>query len=679
MTFSKYVFIGTASLMVCCAIFVSCHTQEAKQGDILAIHVDTTVKPQDDFFDFANGGWIRKNPIPAAYKSWGIGNEVEDDLYKRLRKINEDAVEQPSKGVAAKIGAFYASGMDSVSLGKQSVAILTPELSLIDSIGTPADVIKASGELSAQGVGSLLSAYIGQDDKNSSKMMMQLGQGGLGLPNRDYYLKNDPRTMKIRTAYMQHVSKMLALGGMNDQAADAAARTIYGIEKNLATASRSLEALRDPYKNYHKSAVSTLDGKYKHFTWSSYLEAAGVKADSVIIGQPEFFNELDGLLVTVPVADWRLYMKWHLLHRLGKYVNLSFEQEDFNFYGKVMDGLKEQKPRWRRVLEAEEDAMGEALGQLFVKAYFPKEAKERYTNLVEQIRTALKERIAQLDWMSDTTKKKALYKLGRMTAKVGYPDKWKDFSSMEISRQPYVRNIVASNRWWHSYQVAKLDKPVDRSEWHMTPQTYNAYYNPANNEIVLPAGIFTVPGKRDNELDDAIVYGYAGASTIGHEITHGFDDQGRLYDADGNLSDWWTSRDAANFKQRADVMVRQFNRYMPVDSLHINGQATLGENIADLGGILLGWEAFKKTAEFKAGKKIGGFTPAERFFMGYALGWLYSIRPETLAQRLLTDVHAPAKYRVNGPFSDVDAFYETFQVRPGDKMYIAPEDRVRIW
>lgn len=676
---SKNILIGAASLMAACAIFVSCQPVKTDNEDLLAAHLDTTVRPQDDFFEFANGGWIKKNPIPAAYKSWGIGNEVQDDLYLRLKKINEDAVEEPGRGISAKIASFYDSGMDTVALANQSIAVLTPALSLIDSVQSFEGLIQASGSLYKQGINTLLSCYIAQDDKNSSKMMAQFAQGGLGLPNRDYYLKNDPRTSKIRAAYMLHISEMLTRSGMNKQMAEAAGKTIYGIEKQLATASRSLEDLRDPYKNYHKFAVSDLDKQYRCFSWKDWLEKAGIPADSLIIGQPEFFKELDGLLTSVPVNDWKLYMKWHLIHRLGKYVNLSFEKEDFNFYGIIMDGLKQQKPRWRRVLEAEEEVMGEALGQLFVKAYFPKAAKDRYTHLVEDIRTALKIRIGQLDWMSDTTKKKALYKLSRMTAKVGYPDKWKDFSAMQITRQPYVKNMLAAYSWWRNYQVAKLGKPVDRSEWHMTPQTYNAYYNPANNEIVLPAGIFTVPGKKDDQLDDAIVYGYAGASTIGHEITHGFDDQGRLYDADGNLSDWWTPQDAINFKDRADVMVRQFNAYMPVDSLHINGEATLGENIADLGGVLLGFEAFKQTAEYKSGKKINGYNPAQRFFMGYALGWLYSIRPETLAQRLLTDVHAPAKYRVNGPFSDVDAFYEAFDVKPGDKMYIAPKDRVHIW
>lgn len=684
---TKNLLLGTASLLVGCAFFASCGSSDQHETDILAAHVDTTVRPQDDFFDFANGGWIKRHPIPPAYKSWGIGNEVQDDLYKRLKKINEDAVKtadsdgknSPNGAISEKIAAFYNSGMDSGALATQSIAVLTPELAMIDSIRTPADLVAVSGRLAAEGVGALLGGYIGQDDKNSSKMLMQFFQGGLGLPGRDYYLKNDPRTSAIRVAYITHIGQMLALTGMDRQQATAAGQKVYAIEKQLATASLPLEDLRDPYKNYHKFSVSDLGHQYHTFNFENYLKSAAIPADTVIIGQPLFFKELDALLASVPITDWQLYMKWHLIHRLGKYVNVRLEEEDFNFYGKTMNGLKGQKPRWRRVLETEESCMGEALGQLFVKAYFPEKAKQRYTKLVEDIRGALKDRIERLDWMSDTTKRKALYKLSKITAKVGYPDKWKDFSAMQISKQPYVKNIVAAFKWWHAYEVAKLGKPVDRTEWSMTPQTYNAYYNPANNEIVLPAGIFTVPGKKDDQLDDATIYGYAGASTIGHEITHGFDDQGRLYDAAGNLSDWWTQEDAAGFKQRAEVMVRQFNHYMPVDSLHINGQATLGENIADLGGILLGWEAFKKTKAYQSGKKIGGYTPAQRFFMGYALGWLYSIRPETLAERLLTDVHAPAKYRVNGPFSDVDAFYQAFDVKPGDKMYIAPENRVRIW
>jgi putative endopeptidase len=401
--------------------------------------------------------------------------------------------------------------------------------------------------------------------------------------------------------------------------------------------------------------------------------------DTVIVGQPEFFKAVNAALKTESIDTWKNYLKWCLLNSMASYLGKDIENTNFAFYDQLLNGTKAQKPRWKRVLDTEEGAIGEALGQLFVKEYFNEKAKKRYSDMVEDIRDALKERIKNLTWMSDATKQKALVKLEKMKKKVGYPDKWKDFSAMEIKDQPYVRNVIAANEWWHNYSVNKLGKPVDRDEWDMTPQTYNAYYNPSNNEIVLPAGIFTVPGRRDEDLDDALVYGYAAASTIGHEITHGFDDQGRQYDENGNLKNWWTKEDELQFNKRAALMIRQFNGYIPVDSMHINGNATLGENIADLGGILLGWDAFKKKEQYKKGETINGLSPSQRFFMGYALGWLYNIRKESMAKQLLTDVHSPAKYRVNGPFSDVDAFYEVYNVKQGDGMYIADSLRVRIW
>ncbi|MDT4843771.1 Neutral endopeptidase [compost metagenome] len=397
------------------------------------------------------------------------------------------------------------------------------------------------------------------------------------------------------------------------------------------------------------------------------------------MGQPEFLKTLDATLKAVPLEDWKAYMKWHVLNAFAPYLSDQFSAANFQFYGQTLSGSKKQQARWKRVLNTEEDALGEALGQLFVKEYFNEKAKKRYEDMVEEIRAALKTRIQHLEWMSPATKEKALLKLATMTKKVGYPDKWKDFSAMEIKEQSYVENVMAARKWWHQYQLNKLGKPVDRNEWDMTPQTYNAYYNPSNNEIVLPAGIFTVPGKRDEELDDAFVYGYAGASTIGHEITHGFDDEGRQFDEKGNLQNWWTAADEENFNKRAAVMVNQFNAYEPLPGKHINGKATLGENIADLGGVLLGWDAFIKTNQYTKNNKLNGQSPAERFFLGYAHGWLYNMRPEELAQRLLTDVHSPAKFRVNGPFSNVQAFYDTYNVKPTDKMYIPAAQRVQIW
>jgi putative endopeptidase len=648
--------------------------------DILSAHIDTLVKPTDDFFDYANGKWISQNPIPDAYKSWGIAYLVQDDLYNRLNGINEQAGDKKNDPIARKIAAFWKSGMDTIAVNKTGIAALAPEWQLIDAIRTKEDLINAVAILNTKGIGPMFGAYITQDDKNSAQMAFYLRQGGLGLPNRDYYFNTDERTAKIRAAYPKHIEKMLRLCGMDDAQATSESAAIFALEKKLAASSRKLEDLRDPYANYHKLDLASLAKLTPDIQWQGWFLKAGVQhIDSVVVGQPEFFVTLNKLILSESLDTWKNYLKWNVANEMAPYLNKDFQDENFAFYGQIMSGLKAQKPRWKRVLDEEERAVGEALGQLFVKEYFPEKAKKRYESLVEDIRSALKDRIKNLDWMSRETKEKALDKLAKMRKKVGYPDKWKDFSEMDIKDQPYVRNVIAAKEWWHRYEVNKLGKPVDRDEWSMTPQTYNAYYNPSNNEIVLPAGIFTVPGYRDEDLDDALVYGYAAASTIGHEITHGFDDQGRQYDAEGNLKNWWTKEDEQKFDARAAVMVQQFNNYMPVDSLHINGKATLGENIADLGGVLLGWDAFSKTAAYKEGKKIGGLTPQQRYFLGYSLGWLYHARKESLAQQIMTDVHSPAKYRVNGPFSDVDAFYEVFNVQPGDGMYIPDSLRVRIW
>ncbi len=658
----------------------SCKNNQSAKQDILASDIDTAIRPQDDFFEYANGRWLKNNPIPNAYKSWGIANLVQNDLYDRLRKINEDAVKTPAGNISQKIANFWNSGMDSAALEHQSLAILQPQLNAIENIKNTNDVLSLAANFDVIGVSSLFSSDISQDAKNSDLEAFYLDQGGLGLPNRDYYFNTDKRTTDIRNAYIVHIQKMLIIAGEDSITTKNESVNIFNLERKLAAASRKLADLRDPYKNYNKFLVNDFYKKTPNINWDEWLKQIGTKnVDTVIVGQPEFFTALNKELNATPIIIWKTYMKWHLLNSLGGYVNTQFEKENFAFYGEKMSGLKEQKPRWKRVLEMEENAMGEALGQLFVKEYFPEKAKKRYSDLVENIREALKERIQKLDWMSDSTKEKALYKLSKMKKKVGYPDKWKDFSGMDIKKQPLVKNIIAANTWWHQYEIDKIGKPVDRDEWDMTPQTYNAYYNPSNNEIVLPAGIFTVPGLKDDQLDDALVYGYAGASTIGHEMTHGFDDQGRQYDAQGNLKDWWSKEDAEKFDERASVMVKQFDGYNPVDTSHINGSATLGENIADLGGVLLGWDAFTKTQTYKDNKLIGGLNPSQRFFLGYALGWLYETRPEALAQQLLTDVHSPAKYRVNGPFSDVDAFYKTFDVKPSDKMYIADSARVRIW
>ncbi|MER3471329.1 MAG: M13 family peptidase [Chitinophagaceae bacterium] len=649
--------------------------------DILATDRDTTVDPSQDFFMYANGGWIKKNPIPSDQSSWGIGNLVIEENLKRLRTISEEAAKKNAAAGTAeqKIGDFYATAMDSTKIEQQGLTPLQAQLNKINAINDVVSLLTTVSELKKIGSSTLFNDYVAQDDKNSDVMAYRLSQGGLGLPQREYYFRQDSTTKNIRAAYVKYVTKILTMSGDDSSNAGKSAKNIMALETRLAQASRKLEDLRDPYRNYNKMAITDLGKLSPSINWINYLAAIGVQhVDSVIVGQPEFFKALETILKTTPIADWKSYLKFQLVNDFAGALPDRFGIEQFNFF-KLLSGAKERRPRWKRAIQSEEGAMGELLGQLYVKEFFSDTAKKRYSDMVEAIRDALKDRISKLTWMSDSTKQKAYIKLAAMKKKVGYPDKWKDFSAMQIGKESYVQNLMNANMWWHNYNMNKLGRPVDRDEWDMTPQTYNAYYNPSNNEIVLPAGIFTVPGKRDSELDDALVYGYAGASTIGHEITHGFDDEGRQFDEKGNLKSWWTKKDEEEFNKRAQVMVKQFNEYEPIKGYHINGKATLGENIADLGGILLGIEAFQNTEQYKKNQTINGMTPMQRYYLGYALGWLGQIRDEQLRNRLLTDVHSPAKYRVNGPFADVDDFYTTFNIKPNTPMYRPDSLRVRIW
>lgn len=653
----------------------------APAPDVVAANMDTTVKPGDDFFLYANGGWIKQHPIPDEETRWDIGQLVNEEIYKRVLSINEKAVaDSNTGGVSKKLADFWLSAMDTVSIEQAGIQPLQSDLDKVNAITDVPSLLQLIAGWQVKGISPAFSQFIYQDSKNSEQMALYLYQGGLGLPNRDYYFNTDSTTTSKRNAYVKHVARMMELLGDDTTTAAANAATIMKLETRLAKVSRKLEALRDPYANYNKFAVTDIKRLAPSVDWKTWATNIGAgSVDSVIIGQPEFFRELETALTTVPIKDWKVYLRWNLINGSADYLSKPFVDQDFEFYAKTMRGAKKQRPRWKRVLDSEKGAMGELVGQLFVKEYFNETAKKRYSDMVEAIRSALKDRINKLEWMGDSTREKALHKLATMKKKVGYPDKWKDFSAMKIGRGPYVLNMQQANAWWHQYTVNKLGKPVDRTEWDMPPQEYNAYYNPSNNEIVLPAGIFTVPGYRDEQLDDAVVYGYAAASTIGHEITHGFDDEGRQFDANGNLVSWWTKEDEAKFNKRAQVMVNQFNGYVVVDTLRINGKATLGENIADLGGILLGWDAFRKTEQYKKGEKLAGYTPAQRYFLGYSLGWLGHARKELLANQLMTDVHSPAQYRVNGPMADVDAFYETFDIKPGDKLYRPDSLRVKIW
>lgn len=676
--------LGKLAPLALFALICGCteaHKDAPSSLDPLCANIDSSIKPGDDFFDYANGKWIKNNAIPGTESQWGIGNLVQEDIYIRLRAIDEKASKENAAdgSVSKKIGDFWTVAMDSTSIEKQGLQPIRADLDLIDTASSVASVVRLSASFAIKGSQAFFGSYIAQDDMNSTKMAFILTQGGLGMPNRDYYFDMDEKTVKVREAFHIYLEEIFQQLGNDVAAAKKNADDIIALETKLAKASRKLADLRDPYKNYNKMPLASLQNLSPNINWNDWLSASQIKnLDSVIVGQPAFFTALSNELKITPLETWKNYIRYNYVNDFSSYLDSVTFNNGFE-YGKTISGAKQPRPRWKRVLDEQEDLMGEALGQLFVKEYFNEKAKKRYEGLVEAIRDAYKERIAKLPWMSDSTKAKAYAKLAKIKPKVGYPDKWKDFSAMQISTKSYVENVQHAHEWWHNYEVSKLGKPVDRDEWVMTPQTYNAYYNPSNNEIVLPAGMFAVPGKKDEDLDDAFVYGYAAASTIGHEITHGFDDQGRQYDADGNLKNWWGVKDAKEFGDRAKFIIHQFNAFVPVDTLHVNGEATQGENIADLGGLLLGLDAFKKTETYKKGGKINGLTPLQRYFLGYAYSWMYSTRKERLAARVKTDVHSPARERVNGPVSNIPEFYEAFDVKQGDKMYVPDSLRVKIW
>jgi len=676
-------------LLISVPIVVSCNTKSDKETTgscnlegFLNDYTDSTVKPQNDFFLFSMGKWIKNNPIPAAERSWGIWSKVNEENYLRLKSINEEAASKKSESGSnwQKIGDLWTTGMDTVAIEKQGIDPLKSELSRISSIADINGLVVAIGHLQSIGASPFLGEYIAQDEKNSEKMALHLVQGGIGLPDRDYYFDNDARTKNIRTEYANHLEKMFVLLGDNGNDAKKNAATVMSIETSMAEKSRKLEDTRDPYKNYNKVDVTGLTKLAPSVDWKKLFAANGVNSiDTVIVGQPEFFQRLELLVKKNSLDDWKTYLRWNLINAFADKLSKAFDDENFNFYGTALNGTKEKRPRWKRVLDEEGSLMGFMLGQLYVERYYSPKIKARYDTMVDNVIEAYHQRIDHLDWMSDSTKKKAHQKLNTVMKKVGYPDKWRDYSSLSIDRSSYVENVMRGNKWFNDYQIAKLGKPIDRTEWDMTPQTWNAYYNPSNNEIVLPAAAFIVPGLSDSCVDDAIMYGYAAGSTIGHEITHGFDDQGSQFDAQGNLKEWWSKDDRKKFNQRTHTIVDQFDHYVVLDSLHLNGSAEQGENIADLGGMLLGLDAFKKTKQYKEGKSIGGFTPVQRYFIGFALSWYGKMRDESLAVSVKSNVHAPNNFRVNGPVVNVDEFYSAFNIKPGDRMYRPDSLRVRIW
>jgi len=644
-------------------------------------NMDLSVKPGDDFFEYANGAWIKKNAIPADKTSWGSFIMLRDENNKNLISLLNEvsaAPAQPKGSLKQRVGDLFASGMDTIAIEKAGYNPIKGDLQRIDKVSTTQQVLDEmiTERLSGDG-NALFGVGVGQDSKHPSRNIVSFRQGGTTLPDRDYYLKDDPRSAKIQAAYKKYIVTLFTLTGTPADEAEKNANTIYDLEKTIAGFQKSRIALRDPNASYNKFSVADFSKTTPNLNWAVILPKLKMPGqDTVIVGQPDFFKAADGLLTSVPVSDWKVYLKWQILKGSAGYLSSDFVKASFNF-NSVLSGQKVQTPRIERMSGLVDGSLGELLGQLYVEKYFTPAAKAYMVNLVNNLKSTLGDRIKRVDWMSDETKARALKKLAAFTVKIGYPDKWQEYNGIVIDRNDYAGNLKRISIWRYNYNVSQLGKPVDKTRWGMTPPTVNAYYSPVGNEIVFPAGILRFPFF-DFGADDAVNYGGIGV-VIGHEMTHGFDDQGRQYDADGTLRDWWTKSDADNFTGRAQKVVNEFNGFMPVDTMHIKGALTLGENLADLGGINIAYEAYKKTKQGQSNAKIDGFTGDQRFFLSFAQVWRGAQRPEALAQQLMTDPHSPGKYRTDGTVVNIDAWYTAFDVKPGDKMYKAPADRIKIW
>ena len=640
-------------------------------------NIDATTKPTQDFFQYAVGSWAKRTTIPAEYDRYGVDQEIDARTHQILREIMEGAAAAKAApgSEAQKVGDFFASGMDEKGIEAQGITPLKSLFARIDTVTDATTLTAALAELHQAGAYAAFSFSVEQDDKESSRYSMMLGQGGLGLPDRDYYLKDDAKSKELLAAYRAHVAKTLSLAGLDPKDAD----RILALETRLAKASMTRVEQRDPNAIYHALTPAQLKAAAPGFPADLYLKALGISTpDRFVVRQPAFLTELGRMIQELPADQWRIYLRWNVLRSAAPALPQAFEQEAFAFYGTKLQGTTAQHPRWKRVMFAADRGLGEALGKLYVQRAFPASSKAKVLEMVENLRTALKARIEGLDWMSAPTKVKAKEKLAAIRVKIGYPDEWRDYSKLNIQRQAYVLNVIETRRFEFQRRLANLGKPIDRNEWDMTPQTNNAYYSPTMNEIVFPAGILQPP-YFDATADDAVNYGNIGA-TIGHEMTHGFDDEGRQYDGDGNLKSWWTAEDEKAYTVRAELVAKQFDAYEPLPGVHLNGHLTLGENIADLGGLKIAWDAWKLSQKGKpAVGKIEGFTPEQRFFLGYAETWRTLTREEAARLRANTDPHSPAKFRVNGPLSNLPEFYDAFGCKDGDPMKRPEKDRPAIW
>jgi putative endopeptidase len=644
-------------------------------------NMDLTVKPGDDFYNYASGTWVKNNPVPAKETRWGTFNALRDFNSNAVKSLVEEAAADksaPAGSVKKRVGDFYAAAMDSAAIEKLGYTPIKADLEKIKQIKTLQNILDQVAYMRTSGIGGPMFGFgVGQDRKNVTKYLPQLSQGGTTLPDRDYYLMNDARSVKIREAYNTYINTLFTLTGSSAADAQKKAATVMAIEKQFAEAQMSRLEMRDQYKTYNKFTVADFSKTTPNIDWKSMFTKFKVAGqDTVLVSAPKFFVTLDGMLKSVPIADWKTYLEWNVLKGSAGNLSSPFVKASFAF-SQAQSGQKVETPRWQRMSSLTDGTIGELLGQLYVAKYFKPEAKARMAELITNLRKAFEIRIQELDWMSAATKQKALEKLHAFVPKIGYPDKWRNYDGLEINKATYFQNLRNAGAWSYNEMVGRLGKPVDRTRFGMTPPTVNASYSPTMNEIVFPAGILQFPFF-DASADDAVNYGGIGA-VIGHEMSHGFDDQGSQYDKDGNLRNWWTDEDKAKFDAKTKALGEQFDAYTVLDTIHVIGKLTMGENIGDLGGLNAAYTAFKMTKQGQSEETIDGFTPDQRFFLSWAQVWRGNILPETAAQLIKTDPHSPGPYRTIGAPVNMDAWYKAFDVKPGDKLYKKPEDRIRMW
>ena len=658
-------------------------TEQGKTGMTQGLNIsdmDTTVSPGESFYQYATGGWQKANPIPDEYARYGSFDKLRVENQHQIQALIQDLSGQDYENGtnAQKVGDLYSIGMDSVKLNSDGAEPIRPLLQKIADVVSKEDIIRVSAQLSKVVSNPFFGFSVGPDDKNSSMNIVHIYQSGIGMGDRDYYLLQNEHSQNLRAAYIKLMETQFQNTGYSEADAKKAAANVMKIETELAGAHVTKEMRRLPELNYHKLLVSELDNQVAPFAWNIYFDELGAAGiDSLNVSQIEPVKAAIAIIEREPIEVLKDYLSWKVINSAANYLSDDFVNANFEFYGRTMSGSKELRPRWRRTIDAVNGAMGEAVGQLYVEKYFPAEAKERMLNLVENLKISLGERISQLEWMSDATKGKAQEKLGTFIVKIGYPDKWKDYSSLEIKDDSYWQNIMRASEFAWEEMMDELGKPVDRTKWYMSPQTVNAYYSPSSNEICFPAGILQPPFFY-MDGDDAINYGGIGV-VIGHEMTHGFDDQGRKFDKDGNLTDWWTAEDAARFDERAKVLVDFFDNIVVLDTVHANGTFTLGENIADHGGLQVAYHAFQKTDQAKKDENIDGFTPAQRFFLSYAGLWAGNVRDAEILRLTQIDPHSLGKWRVDGALPHIEAWYEAFGIDSEDPMYVPAEERASIW